>query len=48
MGGLAALGGYLFSGRDPFYKARLITGMASALLADTELRQDLCDARAAC
>ncbi|WP_371785411.1 TetR/AcrR family transcriptional regulator [Streptosporangium subroseum] len=38
-GDLAALGDYLFSGQDPFYKARLITGMASALLADTELRQ---------
>ncbi|WP_078877656.1 TetR/AcrR family transcriptional regulator [Streptomyces sp. 150FB] len=38
-GDLAALGDYLFSGQDPLYKARLITGMASALLADPELRQ---------
>jgi AcrR family transcriptional regulator len=38
-GDLAALGGYLLSGQDPLRKARLITGLASALLADTELRQ---------
>ncbi|MFC4033309.1 TetR/AcrR family transcriptional regulator [Streptomyces polygonati] len=38
-GDLAALGGYLFSGQDPVDKARLITGMASALLVDTELRR---------
>jgi AcrR family transcriptional regulator len=38
-GDLAALGGYLFSGQDPLYKARLIAGMASALLADAELRR---------
>jgi AcrR family transcriptional regulator len=38
-GDLAALSGYLSSGQDPLRKARLITGLASALLADTELRQ---------
>jgi AcrR family transcriptional regulator len=38
-GDLAALGGYLVSGQDPLYKARLIVGMASAMLADAELRR---------
>ena len=37
-GDLVALAGQL-SGQDPLYKARLITGLASAMLADTELRQ---------
>jgi len=38
-GDLAALAGYLSSGQEPLYKARLITGLASAMLADTELRR---------
>ncbi|MYS20002.1 transcriptional regulator, TetR family [Streptomyces sp. DvalAA-14] len=38
-GDLAAFGESLFSGQDPLYKARLITGLASAVLADPELRR---------
>jgi len=36
---LAALPGQLLAGQDPLYKARLVTGLASAMLADAELRR---------
>lgn len=38
-GDLLALSTHLFSGHDPLFKARLISGMVSGMLADPGLRQ---------